>query len=142
MKLDIFSYRCGVIDSFNEIVAGGVKKMAMSHPEENLDACLQYAEFIEGITSKYQTNYYLEKEAFITDLFPKNLNEGTYYYIFYKDPQVLHDYLLLKEVKEQCIKTGQYTKEERMKIAHRFGNLLSYEETAIMKMIIENNDKE
>ena len=32
MELDRFSYRCGVIDCFNEMVRAGLKPMALAHP--------------------------------------------------------------------------------------------------------------
>ena len=30
-EIDKYSFRCGVIDCFNEMVAAGVKRMAFSH---------------------------------------------------------------------------------------------------------------
>ena len=30
--MDQFSYACGVMDAFNEVVKAGVKKLALSHP--------------------------------------------------------------------------------------------------------------
>ena len=32
--IDVYSYRCGVIDCFNEMVRAGLKKIALSHPTD------------------------------------------------------------------------------------------------------------
>ena len=38
MKLiDSYSYQCGVIDCFNEMVRAGLKKIALSHPSASIE---------------------------------------------------------------------------------------------------------
>ena len=46
MKDKDYWYHCGVMDAFCEIVAAGVKKLALSHPinnKEDLNSLLPYA---------------------------------------------------------------------------------------------------
>ena len=43
---DSFSYQCGVVDAFNEMVAAEVKALALSHPmdtREEMEALIAYA---------------------------------------------------------------------------------------------------
>ena len=40
-NIDPYSYQCGVIDCFNEMVRSGVKALALSHPMDSA-ACLLY----------------------------------------------------------------------------------------------------
>ena len=75
--LDLFSYRCGVIDCFNEMVAAGVKGLALSHPvdtREELDALVAYA---HESCRRYHTKLYPECDQLVTDLFPASLNRGS-----------------------------------------------------------------
>ena len=39
-SLDLFSYQCGVIDAFNEVVKAGVKRIALSHPVSTREEAL------------------------------------------------------------------------------------------------------
>ena len=72
--MDQFSYACGVMDAFNEVVKAGVKKLALSHPFDwNHDAepLIQEA---HKISEKYGNYMMVEKELLITDLFPTSSN--------------------------------------------------------------------
>ena len=56
-QIDTYSYQCGVIDCFNEMVKAGMKHIALAHPcttKENRDS---YIPFVNAITNKYQTHY-------------------------------------------------------------------------------------
>ena len=33
-EMDKYSYQCGVIDAFNEVVRAGVKRLTLAHPTE------------------------------------------------------------------------------------------------------------
>lgn len=41
-SLDLFSYQCGVIDAFNEVVKAGVKRIALSHPVSTREEALSF----------------------------------------------------------------------------------------------------
>ena len=63
--MDQFSYACGVMDAFNEVVKAGVKKLALSHPfiwDEDSDKLVIEA---EKISSKYGNHMMVEKELLI-----------------------------------------------------------------------------
>lgn len=140
--MDAYSYHCGVIDAFNEIVKAGVKRLALSHPIDDEVMLQRLAEFSKSICAKYKTQYYIEKELLITDLFPKEANSNTYSILYYKDKEVLTTYLSLKETKKELLLQQQYTSTKRKDIAYQFGKLLSYSDTAIIKLIQDNQDKE
>lgn len=140
-KMDDFSYQAGVIDCFNEMVHAGVKTLAMSHPcstKEERDAFLP---FCEHICRKYQTKYYPEDEAFITDLFPEELNRNKYNILFYRTEEVLKRYLALKDEQKRLMEEKNYTLAERRRIAAEFGRMLSYTEDAISRLIGETHNR-
>ena len=74
--IDEYSYQCGVMDCFCEMVRAGVKRLALSHPMETKvkrDAFLDYA---KELCEKYGVQYYPEDDGLITDLFPVSMNRG------------------------------------------------------------------
>ena len=68
-------YHCGVIDAFNEMVANGVKQLALSHPFDSSEERKEMLPFVEAICAKYHTSYYLEDRPLISDLFPAAVNK-------------------------------------------------------------------
>ena len=140
-QIDTYSYQCGVIDCFNEMVKAGMKHIALAHPcttKENRDS---YIPFVNAITNKYQTHYYLDDDPLITDLFPYSLNRNTYNIIFYKEKKYIEEYITLKKRKKQSILNHQYH-QSRIEIAYAFGHLLSYSDSIIEQYIQTNNEKE
>lgn len=135
------AYHCGVIDAFNEAVASGVKKLALSHPFDSTDERRKVLPFVDEICAKYHTMYYLEDRLLISDLFPANANQGKAMILFFKEQEVLEEYLLLKRVKAEAIHRHEYA-SVRLAIAHRFGALLSYSQQRIEELIQNNDDKE
>ena len=87
--IDKFSYHLGAADCFCEMVRAGVKKIALSHPcdtmEDERDSFLP--EF-DKLCEKYGVRYYVEDDAFLTDLFPLSLNLDKFNVIFYQDKTV------------------------------------------------------
>ena len=134
-------YHCGVMDAFCEIVAAGVKKLALSHPinsEEELCSLLPYA---KQLCRQYGIQYYEERELLITDLFPFRLNKGHYNILFFKEAATLLAYLALKKRKEDALRLGIY-EQQRTKLALDFGELLSYDLESCLKKLDENTEKE
>lgn len=134
-------YHCGVMDAFCEIVAAGVKKLALSHPinsEEELCSLLPYA---KQLCRQYGIQYYEERELLITDLFPFRLNKGHYNILFFKEAATLQAYLALKKRKEDALRLGIY-EQQRTKLALDFGELLSYDLESCLKKLEENTEKE
>lgn len=140
--MDQFSYACGVMDAFNEVVKAGVKKLALSHPfvwDDHAEALIEEA---KKIASKYGNQMKVEKELLITDLFPYSSNRGKTVILFYKDEAVIEKYFSLKEEKKALLAKDGYCKEARKRIAVEFGHLLSYSDEAIEKYLELNLEKE
>ena len=140
-QIDPYSYQCGVIDCFNEMVKAGIKNIALAHPCTTKEERDSYIPFVETITNQYQTYYYLDDNPLITDLFPFSLNRKTYNIIFYKEKKYIEEYIALKEHKRQSIINQQYS-QLRTEIAYEFGHLLSYSDQTIEQYINMNNEKE
>lgn len=142
MELDHFSYRCGVIDCFNEMVRAGLKPMALAHPCLTPSERDSYLPFCEEICGKYGTKFFPEDAMLLTDLFPLSANRGTYNIIFYRDEAARRTYEDLKAEKAALLAAGQYRGEPRRRLACRFGALLGYPETDCLRMIEANTDRE
>ena len=99
-SLDSFSYQCGVIDAFNEVVKAGVKRIALSHPTDTLAECQALIPFSEQICRQYGNHFYVEEEPLLTDLFPVSINRGKFNILYYRDERDIQLYLSLKEEKK------------------------------------------
>ena len=65
MKLiDSYSYQCGVIDCFNEMVRAGLKKIALSHPSASIEERNDLIPFSQEICQKYGTHFYAEEDVY------------------------------------------------------------------------------
>lgn len=69
-KLDGYSYQCGVIDAFNEVVRAGVKRIALSHPVDSREEAMELIPFSQQICQQYGNHFYLEESPLLTDLIP------------------------------------------------------------------------
>jgi len=134
-QMDIRSYQLGVIAAFSEIVAAGVKKLALSAPlaPEEMAEILPEA---RRVAAENSALLYLEKDFCVTDLFPEDITAGKHVLLVYLAP-AKEEYLALKREKEELIKTGRYTGEARRNIARKMGFLLSYPEEHIEKLLGE-----
>ena len=104
--IDAYSYGLGVMDCFCEMVSAGLKTLAMSHPCDTREERDSYLEDVKRLCGTYGVKFYPEDEAFITDLFPEELNKGKYNYLFYRTDDVLERYLGLKEQKKNLVGNG------------------------------------
>lgn len=139
---DSFSYQCGVVDAFNEMVAAEVKALALSHPmdtREEMEALIAYA---HESCHRHGTKLYPECDPLITDLFPASLNRGKYNILFYKADHVIEEYIRLKDRKAATVEAGAYFGGNRSRIARDYGRLLSYPEETIRRLLSENTDRE
>lgn len=141
MKIDKFSYHLGAADCFCEMVRAGVKRIALSHPCDTKEERNSFLPEFDKLCQKYSVRYYVEDEAFLTDLFPLSLNQGKYNVIFYQDEAVLKEYLGLKAEKEKAIVADNYDLY-RKDIARRYGKLLSYTDAGIQSLLDANSEIE
>jgi hypothetical protein len=132
-KMDNRSYQLGVIAAFSEVVAAGVKKLALSAPLTPKEMA-QLLPDAERIAQENGASIYLERDFLVTDLFPEDITSGKHVLLIYLDP-IKDEYLALKSEKEELITAGRYKGEGRKKIAKKMGFLLSYPEERIEKML-------
>lgn len=141
-KLDRYSYQCGVIDAFNEVVRAGVKRIALSHPADTKEEAMELIPFSQQICQQYGNHFYLEESPLLTDLFPISLNKGKYNIIYYRQEEDIRQYLALKKRKQQLLEQQAYQGEARRQIAVEYGKLLSYSPEAIERYLAQNEEKE
>lgn len=75
VKLDRISFELGMINCFVEMVACGVKGLAISPPIKPQDYEI-ISEFSEKIVNSYGIQSYLEKSLLITDLQSSDFTNG------------------------------------------------------------------
>ncbi len=141
MEIDKFSYQLGAADCFCEMVRAGVKRIALSHPCDSKEERDSFLPEFDKLCEKYGVHYYVEDDAFLTDLFPLSLNQGKFNVIFYQDETFLQAYLDLKAEKEKAVLDGKYDACRR-DIAWRYGKLLSYTDEGIRRLLDANTEKE
>ena len=140
--MDSYSYQCGVIDCFNEMVRAGLKPLALSHPCSTRKERDAFFPFCEEICLRYGTLFFPEDEPLLTDLFPLSMNRGKYNILFYRQKEVLDSYMALKERKSELLKTGGYSGEARKELAVSYGKLLGYPKEGCIRLIKDNSEKE
>ena len=141
-NLDAFSYQCGVIDCFNEMVYAGLKTLALSRPMDSAAERDALIPFARESCQRYGTKLYIEDEPLLTDLFPISMNLGKHNMLFYQADHILDQYLRLKRWKESLVREKVYFGGNRTQIAWDFGRLLSYPDEAIRRLIADNQEKE
>lgn len=134
MSIDLPSYNLGKIFTFAEIVAAGVKRLALS-PPLSPDMMAAVIKGAEGIAAERGVSLYREKDLLTTDLFDEAVTQGKEVLLIFRDPGVKEAYLRLKEDKARLLETGRYQGEERKEIAMKMGSLLSYEQGYIEKIL-------
>ena len=132
--IDLRSFQLGMINCFAEMVAVGVKKLAISPPltPEEYERIREASETIvrgSGIHS------FLETSLLITDLQSPDFTRGKWSILYFKNPDVLEAYQKLKEQKAALEAEGSNTSQERSEISREFMRLLSYPEDVIAEKI-------
>jgi hypothetical protein len=130
MKIDKLSFQLGMINTFIEMVACGVKKLAISPPLAPEDY-KSIKDASDEATARFNIKSYLEKALLITDLQSAEFTKGKWSVLYYEDESVLQKYLALKEKKHCLEESGEYSAEERKEISREFMRLLSYPEKKI-----------
>jgi len=123
-----------MINCFVEMVACGVKKLALSPPLSPEDYRL-IGKFSEEIVKDFGIQAYLEKSLLVTDLQSEEFTRGKWLILYYEKDDILKSYLSLKKRKRLLEKSGRHDKEARKDISREFGRLLSYPEDKIEERI-------
>ena len=129
-KIDRISFHLGMINCFVEMVACGMKKLALSPPltPDDYEKIRQNSdEIVEGFGIKS----YLEKSLLITDLQSEDFTRGKSSILYYENEEVLAQYMDLKKKKKTLEQTGQYDVNARKDVSRAFMRLLSYPEDKI-----------
>jgi len=134
MNIDRASYELGIIASFAEVVALGVKKLALSSPLAP-DMYESIKEHAGRIVLENGIKSYIEKDLLVTDLFSEDIAKDKYVIMLYAADSTLESYLSLKDNKRQLVESGGWTGEARKVIAREFGRLLSYPEEKIEEIL-------
>ncbi len=132
--LDRISYEIGMINCFIEMVACGVKPLAISPPiePENLPVLEEVSrELSEG----FGTKYYVDLEMMITDIQSADFTRGKHSIFYYKDDAVIRRYKELKEQVAALTAEGRYSGPVRRKISVEFGEMLGYLESVIHEKV-------
>lgn len=130
MNVDRLSFQLGMINCFAEMVAVGVKRLAISPPltPDDYEALRDASEAIvtgSGIRS------HLEKSLLITDLQSPEFTLGKWSILYFKRQATLDAYMELKDRKAALEEAGSYNLESRQEISRDFMRLLSYPEETI-----------
>jgi hypothetical protein len=135
-KVDRISFELGMINCFVEMVACGVKKMAISPPLAPDD--YQYVEPLsKKMVEAFGIKSHLEKSLMVTDLQTEDFTKGKWAILYYKDDPVLEAYFSLKERKQELERQGQYDEANRKDISREFMRLLSYPDAIIDKKLAQ-----
>ena len=136
--IDPYSYHCGVMDSFCEIVGAGVKPMALSHPFASPEERAEYREYAAKMAEQYGVLLAEEDSLPVTPLFPADACEGAYVFLFIGSQAVQERYRALRDRTAELRRTGQYDLQSRLEAARELGRLLGYTPEATERMIAAN----
>lgn len=133
-NLDKISYQIGMINCFVEMVAFGVKQLAISPPVDPEDLGIM-TQVSKEISDEYKTKYYVEKSLMITDIQSAEFTEGKNSILYYADDSIINEYLSLKTRVDELTAENSYNGAERRDISIRFGELLGYPEKIILSKV-------
>ncbi len=128
--IDRVSFEIGMINCFVEMVACGVKRLALSPPltPEDYEKIKPWS---EKIVAGFGIKSWLEKRLIATDLQSDEFIAGKWVILYYKTDGVLESY---KKLKKKRLKIDETKGPEQKKIkilSKEFMQLLSYPEDVI-----------
>jgi len=123
--IDPFSFQLGMINCFVEMVACGVKQLAVSPPlsPSQYDALAPYS---DQIVKGFGIASYLEKALMVTMLQSPEFTRNKCSILYYKNETTLTAYLELKERQTRLTALGGYDANAQKEISVAFMKLLSY----------------
>lgn len=129
-KIDRISFQLGMINCFAEMVACGVKKLAISPPLTPEDY-KKIGPASDEIVRGFGIRSYLEKSLIVTGLQSEEFTKGKWSILYYKTDDVLQSYMDLKAMKKQLEEEERYDDDCSNFISRKFMQLLSYPEDVI-----------
>lgn len=122
---DAASYYAGMTYAFVEIVAAGVKRLALSPPYSAEDLAVML-EPTRLLVEQFGITMYVEHDLIVTSLFPADVAQDKSVILLAQTQDVVDDYLALKA-------RGASLDE----LAWSFGRMLSYTDERIAGMLEE-----
>jgi len=140
INIDKISFQLGMINCFVEMVACGVKRLALSPPLIPEDY-MKIAPYSDKIVYEFGIKSYLEKALLVTKLQSPEFTKGKWSILYYKTDEVLEKYLILKIKKINLEKDNNYDQKKAIEISKEFMKLLSYPDEVIEEKI-SGSDKD
>ena len=134
MDIDQRSFQLGMINCFAEMVAVGVKRLAISpplRPEEYEEIRGASEAIVEGSGIRS----YLETSLLVTHLQTPEFTRGKCSILYFRDQEPLDRYLALKERKGRLEAEEKLTDDAYAEISRQFMRLLSYPDDVIEKKV-------
>ena len=129
--IDTFSFQLGMINCFAEMVACGVKRLAISPPllPRQYEAMAPYS---ERIVKGFAIESYLENSLLVTLLQSPEFTRGKCSILYYRSRSTLDTYLGLKARQTSLVESSRYDDAQaREEISIAFMELLSYPQEVI-----------
>ena len=123
--IDRISFLLGMSNCFAEMVAVGVKRLALS-PPVTPDDYEKIRSASDHIVREFGIQSYLEKSLLVTDLQSEAFTRGKWSILYFRTDDVLRKYLDLKAMKKKREEDDTYDVDCRRQISRRFMELLSY----------------
>lgn len=133
-SMDPASFQLGMINCFAEMVAAGVKRLALSPPLTPREY-EELREASEAVVEGSGIRSYLEKSLLVTHLQTPEFTRGKWSVLYFRDEDVLQEYLELKVRKKRLEAEGALTDEAGREISRAFMKLLSYPDDVIEEKI-------
>lgn len=103
-------------------------------PEERSE----YREYVRKLADQYGVLLAEEDSLPVTLLFPAEVCEKAYVFLFLGSSAVQERYLALRDQTAELRRSGQYDTQAQLTAAREFGSLLGYTSEAVERMIAAN----
>ena len=123
--IDVFSFQVGMINCFVEMVAVGVKQLAISPPLTPVDY-EKIRPYSDQIVHGFGIQSYLETSLLQTDLQSPDFTRNKWSLLYYQTDNILDAYQALKQKQARLKKTDRYDATACREISIAFMQLLSY----------------
>lgn len=123
--IDPVSFYLGMTEAFCEIVAGGIKPLALSTP---FDPALRerFEPLSDRVAAKYGVATYTETDFPPTDMLPQSETDGKVVILYFTDSALKESYLALREQIAKALAENRYDAAERAARTRDFRRLLGY----------------
>ncbi len=130
LTIDRLSFQLGMMNCFVEMVACGVKRLALSPPLLPADY-RKVQEASDRMVEGFGIRSYLEKSLLITGLQPPEFTRGKWSILYFRSQDVLDSYLELKRRRAELEEAGTFDRAAAKEISRQFMRLLSYPDDVI-----------